>query len=725
MPADGGSPPPPRRDTGGIRLDSGLPDSGPPDLGAPDLGGADSGFEDLGVPDLGEDLGTDLVLDAGPTDLGPEDLGPADLGPMDQGPLDQGAPDLGVPDQGPSDLGAPDQGPPDLGQDAGMFDGGADAGSPPSSALVITEFRSLGTGPDWIELHNAGAQTIEGTALSLTLQSFGAATLRSATDPSGTGVLAPLLPGAYALLYPNPSAAAQIPTDADLLIGAPGALGDDALNDAGDRISVANAQMVLDVVDFSNQATDPAQPVAAGAFPVVPQISTQLSPQQLDAVSNDQGDAWCARIFRGATPGAANGSCRGFVISEVLYNYDAPAGGADTGQEFLEIAGPAGGSLSDVQIATVEGSGASAGTVDRLTPLTGARMPLLGLYVVADDDGSGGTFVANSNEIADLSFENGDDAIQLLYAPAGATPVLLDAFGHGAIVAGLTDLSNNLAALEGTPVANWSTGIVSANWARSDDELDTQDNLADFRHDPSPSPGARNGASDFAVTSITPNNALLADAQDLQLTGADFTDDMSVTLAGAPLTCTASVRDALVCTAAAGVGAPRIEDITVAQRPEAGGSVTLVGALTRSGANNESDTAPECDFCNLQFPTTAMTTTGVATAVIYGRIFEAGLTDTSAGQAPGVIAELGYGPSGVDPTTSNAWQWQTASFNVEVGNDDEYQGTLTVPAAGTYSYTFRFSLDGGLTWSFADTDGVGSNGGLDFSATNLGVLTVN
>jgi hypothetical protein len=53
--------------------------------------------------------------------------------------------------------------------------------------------------------------------------------------------------------------------------------------------------------------------------------------------------------------------------------------------------------------------------------------------------------------------------------------------------------------------------------------------------------------------------------------------------------------------------------------------------------------------------------------------------------------------------------------------------SFTAPAAGSYRYAYRFSLDQGVSWTFCDTSGVdggsGSNGGLTFDLENLGVLT--
>ena len=134
---------------------------------------------------------------------------------------------------------------------------------------------------------------------------------------------------------------------------------------------------------------------------------------------------------------------------------------------------------------------------------------------------------------------------------------------------------------------------------------------------------------------------------------------------------------------------------------------------------NETDLAAEADFAVLQFPTT-FTNTGGPSPSIFGRLFETGVTE-AAGPAPLVVAQIGYGPAGSDPRVT-PWVWAPATFNAQVGNDDEYQAVLTLPP-GTYSYTFRFSLDGGFSFTLADLDGAGANAGLTFSTAQLGTAT--
>jgi len=137
---------------------------------------------------------------------------------------------------------------------------------------------------------------------------------------------------------------------------------------------------------------------------------------------------------------------------------------------------------------------------------------------------------------------------------------------------------------------------------------------------------------------------------------------------------------------------------------------------------NETGAAQEADYCNLQFPPTISVPAGTATPNIYARIFEAGLTE-SAGSSAAIAAQIGYGPQGVDPATQAGFVWFSAAFNTQVGNDDEYQVSFTAPAAGTYRYASRFTLDG-VNWTYCDLDGAGSNASLDFSTSQLGTMTI-
>jgi hypothetical protein len=142
---------------------------------------------------------------------------------------------------------------------------------------------------------------------------------------------------------------------------------------------------------------------------------------------------------------------------------------------------------------------------------------------------------------------------------------------------------------------------------------------------------------------------------------------------------------------------------------------------------NESNTALEADYCDVQSPLALNVQAGAPSGPIYGQIFESGVT-TAAGASALVRAQLGYGLATANPEYDSSWIWNTAIFNVQSGNNDEYQNQLYAPtAAGSYRYAYRFSLDG-VSWTLCDKNagdfGAGSNPNLTFELADLPVLTV-
>lgn len=117
------------------------------------------------------------------------------------------------------------------------------------------------------------------------------------------------------------------------------------------------------------------------------------------------------------------------------------------------------------------------------------------------------------------------------------------------------------------------------------------------------------------------------------------------------------------------------------------------------------------DWCNFQYPAQTTSVVGQPTTLLFGRVYINGVT-LGAGQGPGVMAQVGYGPLGTDPVASSEWNWEDATYNVDVDGvlpgdmaNDEYMGTLTISTAGTYDMAYRFSRDGGNTWTYCDRDG--------------------
>ena len=107
----------------------------------------------------------------------------------------------------------------------------------------------------------------------------------------------------------------------------------------------------------------------------------------------------------------------------------------------------------------------------------------------------------------------------------------------------------------------------------------------------------------------------------------------------------------------------------------------------------------------LQWPLFTTSCVGQASEQIYGEVYVEGLTP-GPGQAYGVAAQAGYGPTGSDPSNNPAWNWFAAAF-VEsplFSNNDEYIATLTPDHAGAFDYCFRFSHYG-RHWVYADANG--------------------
>jgi hypothetical protein len=104
---------------------------------------------------------------------------------------------------------------------------------------------------------------------------------------------------------------------------------------------------------------------------------------------------------------------------------------------------------------------------------------------------------------------------------------------------------------------------------------------------------------------------------------------------------------------------------------------------------------------------------------VYGQVWIDGVTDQP-GATEGLRAQLGFGPDGSDPAGNLDWTWVDASFNVDVGNNDEFVASLLPEAVGTYDYAYRYSTTGGRDWVYADRDGIGNG----YDPAQAGSLTV-
>ena len=212
------------------------------------------------------------------------------------------------------------------------------------------------------------------------------------------------------------------------------------------------------------------------------------------------------------------------------------------------------------------------------------------------------------------------------------------------------------------------------------------------------------------ITGVSPGSGSTTGGTAVAVAGTGFAQGATVLFGTSPAAVAAVVAGKITCTAPAhGKGEV---DVTVTN-PD-GQSSAAAGAFTYT------EPGPRVDWCDTQYPASITTKVNAPTENIYGRVFEAGVTEAP-GKGAGIAAQLGYGDPGDDPSADpSLYTWVPAVFNVNAGNNDEYMASLTVAAEGVYAYVYRFSMDGGATWVFCDLDG-SDNG---FSRLAMGTLTV-
>jgi hypothetical protein len=620
---------------------------------------------------------------------------------------------------------------------------GSQAGS-----VIINEFRTLGE--EFIELHNTTGADVDVRGYTLRNVAGQEVDIRAPSDPNGTGSTPVMVP-ANGVLYGIANPSGSIPAGVGFVYGAPGT--DFVLADTGDALALYAAPPagnLQDVVDFRSFVSNPNTPLTASHFVGFAGSSTQLAPASITAAANDTATNWCVTFYPSGsragrvtnTQGAANGSCGEAVINEVLI--DGPGG--EDGDNFIEIAGPGGSIIGGAKITDVEGRDPGAGSLQRFNMYTlpaGTRIPADGVLLIADTIPNGTTPVPNFVPGVDVGYssldfeEGGRDAIQLINA---AETALLDTMGQDVNGANLdTNTATNGFAMYETATA-LSPLSPSGTWAvsigRSPSSADTDNNRNDFHIDPSPTPGLPNDVVNFTVTAITPDDtpAATSASTSITVTGTDFAPGMSVRVGAAgsgPMCTTITSSTLATCSVLPNTGTVGQVNLTFANPASVGvPNVVLSNVFTYTGTENETDGALEADYCNLQFPASFTVPRNTLTPLIFGRIYEAGITEAP-GAPAGILAEVGYGPySGTNPTDpriSATWQFFPANYNQQVGNDDEFMNTLLAPnvtASTNFAYTFRFSQDNGLRWTYCDLDGSGSNAGLLFDTSQLGMMTV-
>jgi hypothetical protein len=149
-------------------------------------------------------------------------------------------------------------------------------------------------------------------------------------------------------------------------------------------------------------------------------------------------------------------------------------------------------------------------------------------------------------------------------------------------------------------------------------------------------------------------------------------------------------------------------------------TLTVTDANGCTSTDNVTLTSTSIDWANLQWPATGTVCLG-QTHTVYGQIYVAGITN-GPGQAAGIIAQVGVNATNTDPSTWPVNAWSNATFNTQAGNNDEFTaGIGNLLSAGTYYYTFRYSLGQGCPYFYGGYNGGAWNG---TNNTN-GALTIN
>ncbi len=214
-----------------------------------------------------------------------------------------------------------------------------------------------------------------------------------------------------------------------------------------------------------------------------------------------------------------------------------------------------------------------------------------------------------------------------------------------------------------------------------------------------------------AVTGVVPGSGIEHGGDELVISGSGFIAATGVSVGGVGCVGWVIVDDnTLRCRAPAHAPGP------VAVAVTKGGAVgTLANGYTYTGED-----VTVITWADVQWPATVRVAAGAPSELIFGQVRAQGVTEPG-GPPPGITGQVGYGPTGTDPRTTPGWVWSDATWNLQFFDNDEFKGTLTVARPGTYSYAYRFSDDGGVSYMYGDFDPGTADG---FSTTNLGTIVV-
>ncbi|MBN2392052.1 MAG: hypothetical protein JXR84_15090, partial [Anaerolineae bacterium] len=134
--------------------------------------------------------------------------------------------------------------------------------------------------------------------------------------------------------------------------------------------------------------------------------------------------------------------------------------------------------------------------------------------------------------------------------------------------------------------------------------------------------------------------------------------------------------------------------------------VTAVGVLgAESDVSNEVSALPHytIDWANLQWPHEFTHTVGITpTQSIYGQVHIEGVT-SEPGATTGLLAQVGFGAVATEYVTWTTWV--DATYNGDVGSNDEFAAQLLPEEPGDFYYLYRYSTTGGRDWVYGDQNG--------------------
>ena len=210
-----------------------------------------------------------------------------------------------------------------------------------------------------------------------------------------------------------------------------------------------------------------------------------------------------------------------------------------------------------------------------------------------------------------------------------------------------------------------------------------------------PDAGAGDGGTSLRVSSISPDRGPAAGGTQVTVTGSGFTEGVRLYLGDTEATEIFRLSDNRLTarTPPAAVGGVSVDVRVVTP---GGAEARLTGGFTYEGAPGLSEAVLVTEL-----PAALTSTEDSVTVSLEAEALAPGRTEAT-GPAPGLRAQLGFGPVGESPA---GFTWVDAPFAADAGPRDRFAGSLAVPVQGgeprAYDFAARFSLDDGATWTLA------------------------